>query len=768
MNVDTDDIPFVPFKASKPARVTTAKKAAEAEREARAEALDFAVVSRRVFDEAGEGRYFFRIVDAGVVFELDRVRRERHELWGELGVTCDLPGAKGIGPEMSLVIADFNLSSLQARQTRAKLLAERSRAGVIDWYGLMEDFCQRVIKAERSGNPAVQLRDLPRPEAGRVLNVDGWKLPSEHPTILFGDGGTLKSMLALYAAGTLANQGLRVMYVDWELEGSEHRDRLERLFGAEMPEIWYVRADRPLVSEVDRLRRSRVDHGIDYVVYDSIAFACDGPPESAEVASAYFRAVRKVGAGSLHIAHISRSETADQKPFGCYAADTEVLTLGGWKRHADVTLLDEVLAFDPKRHVYEWQRPTHLHQYDYNGEMVHISGASVDMLVTPNHRMVVKKPRSGGKFTGEWRFIEAGAFTGSTMRIPASAELDDAFSLDPSDAFIRFLGWWVAEGSLNDFGPVLTQVPGQLADRMKRAVFQLGYTAKVWVGKTDGRTNEQPCMQMRLRKATRLGRWLAREAGAGAHHKRLPRAVFGWSHSARELLLSSLMEGDGHWNSVSRGTYTTVSRQLADDVQQLALMTGWTARVRDERVRFCVLIGKRKALDIRVSRHVSRKPYGGKVFCLTLPAGAYVTRRNGHAGIAGNSSFWHNGARSTWFAQQAEQMPGQPVVVALLNRKSNLGALSPATAFGFRFTPDRTEVVLADVTTVSEVSAKLPLWQRMKGALTTSGPMTYPDLAAEVNAKLNTIIQTVNRSEGRLFVRMTGSDGVVRVGLAAR
>jgi hypothetical protein len=34
------------------------------------------------------------------------------------------------------------------------------------------------------------------------------------------------------------------------------------------------------------------------------------------VASRYFRAVRQIGGGSLHIAHVSKGENGDQKPFG--------------------------------------------------------------------------------------------------------------------------------------------------------------------------------------------------------------------------------------------------------------------------------------------------------------------------------------------------------------------------------------------------------------------------------------------------------------------
>jgi len=78
----------------------------------------------------------------------------------------------------------------------------------------------------------------------------------------------------------------------------------------------YRRCERPLVFEVDSLRRIVRNDDIQYAVFDSVAFACDGSPESAEVAGRYFRAVRQIGGGSLHVAHVNKGENADQKPFG--------------------------------------------------------------------------------------------------------------------------------------------------------------------------------------------------------------------------------------------------------------------------------------------------------------------------------------------------------------------------------------------------------------------------------------------------------------------
>lgn len=56
---------------------------------------------------------------------------------------------------------------------------------------------------------------------------------------------------------------------------------------------------------------------IDYAIFDSVAFACDGPPEAAEVAGRYFQSLRQLGPlGSLHVAHVSKAEGANKKPFG--------------------------------------------------------------------------------------------------------------------------------------------------------------------------------------------------------------------------------------------------------------------------------------------------------------------------------------------------------------------------------------------------------------------------------------------------------------------
>jgi hypothetical protein len=274
-----------------------------------------ASAATREFRQTDEDCYVLGLLELGVEFHANYLRRERYETFGELVVLCDLAGARNVCGNV-LSRGTFNFSSTEARWKRAKQLADMSKAPELDWPRLLEEVCVTVLAKQGDGEPAVLLRDLPRPSPDALLDVDGLRLLKQHPVILFGDGGAAKSYLALYLAGRLAERGLRVGVLDWELAGEDHRDRLERLFGPDMPAVWYRRCRHPLIVELDSLRRWVRRDGLDYLVYDSVAFAAHDKPEAAESAIRYFSATRQIGPGSLHVAHINRSESGEDKPFG--------------------------------------------------------------------------------------------------------------------------------------------------------------------------------------------------------------------------------------------------------------------------------------------------------------------------------------------------------------------------------------------------------------------------------------------------------------------
>ncbi len=265
--------------------------------------------------------YELAVKDLAVTFTVTRVRNRYEEVFGLLSVRAEFRGARTIGDGI-LSSADFNLSSLRARQERAKHLHERAHADEIDWLSLLEELCLRVLEHEDRGSPEIALSDIPVPdfEHGAEITAGGLPLLRRHPVIWFGDGAAGKSLLALYVAIDLAQSGYRVLYCDWEFSGEEHSARLRR-FAGPVPglkeELIYRRCDKSFVREAIQIRDIIAKRKITYLICDSIGFAAEGAPESAEAATGYFRALRECGSiGSLHLAHMNRSEQGDQKPFG--------------------------------------------------------------------------------------------------------------------------------------------------------------------------------------------------------------------------------------------------------------------------------------------------------------------------------------------------------------------------------------------------------------------------------------------------------------------
>jgi hypothetical protein len=386
------------------------------------------------------------------------------------------------------------------------------------------------------------------------------------------------------------------------------------------------------------------------------------------------------------IAHPTKMQKAEKGPYaglyppptpydisGCYSADTEVLTADGWKQHQDITLDDKVACFDVKQHELVYQMPTHQWEYDYDGPMIRFASPSFDALVTPNHRMVIaqtwrnRKPVKGTglgrpmRYEDGWQFVEAQALV-SDLAMPFASGLadtaEDVESVDGielRDDVLRFIGWWVAEGCTQMGGLSLCQAVGPVQREMKAALQRLGFFFKESV--THYKAHELPMWTARMykRQHQALTDWIVSQCRTGAANKQLPSRIWGLSLRQKDLLFQALLDGDGHrpFERPDTASFATTSPVLADQVQRLAIELGYPACLASEAGakphhlrRYAVHIGRRtrRQISLRMPRHKSLEQYAGKVYCLTVPTGAYVTRRNGKMLIAGNSAHWRNKA----------------------------------------------------------------------------------------------------------------------------
>lgn len=292
--------------------------------------------------------------------------------------------------------------------------------------------------------------------------------------------------------------------------------------------------------------------------------------------------------------------------------------------------------------VAEYQPVERKQERRHSGNLLHFAGRSVDQLVTEDHKLAVRL-RNSRSNTDNFKLLEArevfgkhnysfdrqveweGSCIGESVMIGDSTELN-------TDWFLRFLGCWLGDGS------AYVGADG-------------GYHVKLAVVTKRRKRNY-------FRKVLNaLGvKYTLQDRGFHFYSKDLCNYLRQFGHAKDKfvdqrwlslppdkltLLLEGLMQSDG---TLSTDTYTTASRRLADDVQEIIFKTGAAAIVREvverrfgeERTAFKVRIcGDSLSPKMPPMNH-HKVEYIGMVYDVTVPNHVFFCRRNGKASWTGN------------------------------------------------------------------------------------------------------------------------------------
>ena len=337
----------------------------------------------------------------------------------------------------------------------------------------------------------------------------------------------------------------------------------------------------------------------------------------------------------------------------CWDAETEVLTKAGWKPWPLASAADEFATVNLETDEIEYQAPTEMIARPYVGEMVRIKGHKLDALCTPNHRMVVYRRdhdepsiRLAGDLTIWDRIKLRAKWRGATRGpVPVESAYGRPAEIDPL-VWAEFLGWYVAEG----WSAQTIQMPGR------------GYQVAVAQQKPDGIEKIRALLDRTPWAWTyRSGsfhtscKWLWEQVNPlglqGVRH--VPQWVKDSSPDIIEAFIDGAIAGDG-WTQNKSRSYATISRRLADDMQELFFKIGRTASVRVGRAAGLMTMRGRTyetqeqywtqewtapyglLRDSENRPNFSRERYAGTVYCASVPNGTLVVRRNGKPMIAGN------------------------------------------------------------------------------------------------------------------------------------
>lgn len=363
----------------------------------------------------------------------------------------------------------------------------------------------------------------------------------------------------------------------------------------------------------------------------------------------------------------------------CVIPGTYALTQTGWKPIEEIREGELIATLSSDGSVVN-QGVTKKTDASYVGKMVRIfnSKGTVDQTLTPNHRVMLwdRQGRqyyitasefaalnaSGDSHLSHSSMRRAGRWCGvdiDPMTVPGTE-----ISVDPVD-YASFLGIWLAEGyadgtrgrEKHGHNVVICQKFGTERHGMIEALLQR--MAIPYELAFEGRQ-----FRMNLGHAF----WQYFHDIGNSHTKRIPIDVKHWSPRLLTVLLEWMLMGDGKNRKGYQKRfddfqpivkeYATVSRHLADDVQEVMVKLGYGGTVHthqpgDRLIEEDRMILGEDSSPIHIvyghaSRNISmdrrfikteRVDYDGRVYCVTVPNGNWLMRSpTGQVCWTGNSS----------------------------------------------------------------------------------------------------------------------------------
>ena len=325
----------------------------------------------------------------------------------------------------------------------------------------------------------------------------------------------------------------------------------------------------------------------------------------------------------------------------CFDEATEILTPEGWTRYTDLEKGGSVLTLDadgPNRPGnLKWDTIQQVHVYDDFDELVTVKAHGLDLAVTGGHALMQRK-RGGTKDVG-WVRRTADEQFGKETAIPL-AGLHDEEALPLSESQIRVLAWVLAEGHIAKGKYVRvaqSDYDGHL-ESLERDLVGAGIgftkTQRYHAGETEhGQHRNHDAYRYYLATADIdwMWKWITPDKG-------INRSLAGMSVSQMLAFLDTYTLADGCVNSGAVN-----SRQLAADdprhidfLQELAVRTGHRSTVNPRDGVATITINSRPEVRAQPGSW-SRRPYSGKVWCVSVGNGTLVVRRNGRTAITGNT-----------------------------------------------------------------------------------------------------------------------------------
>ncbi len=313
--------------------------------------------------------------------------------------------------------------------------------------------------------------------------------------------------------------------------------------------------------------------------------------------------------------------------FACVDALTEALTPYGWKKWNELKKGDLICAYDKELGVLKWERIEMIATYSIDTELIHIGKRDLDILVTPDHRTLVKKRN------GELKVIKAEDIAYSD-KIPVSAYWKEHTHIPSNWAYWELTGWFLSDGTIKKDGSIeIYQSKPKGVKRIKYLLHQNGIKYSVYQKKKKRGNFTEFVFYIPKDEALNLN-W---------NKKEIKNEWLNLDIGTLNSLFWGLVGGDGHIRKDDgRICFIQKDKEFIDKFQIIAIRLGFHCIVSQRKDgKYCVYMTKKKWIGIRGTngkgKNMKRIRYKGIVWCPKVSSTFWLARRNGKPFITGNT-----------------------------------------------------------------------------------------------------------------------------------
>lgn len=341
----------------------------------------------------------------------------------------------------------------------------------------------------------------------------------------------------------------------------------------------------------------------------------------------------------------------------------DVLTPDGWKDIRDMKVGNSVYTVNDNGFLVR-SYVAQVHKQRYEGDMVHVKSRGLNIECTPHHKIAKlcgTKDNMNKLFTlvpfkelpgqanllrvVKWEGTPIGSFAphkvkGRKRRVVQPESL-------PGMEYAELMGWMLSEGHACDVNKKfsIAQFKQEQRDKIENLLKRCNFWYNKYEYSFDVHAKDW---------------WNYFRRFGMCREKYVPNRIKNATVEELRVFFNAAVDGDGHWvNGHKSGHYYTLSKQLADDMCEIALKLGYVVSMRSRQrenrnglsyeVYFktikngcTVILTGHHIYDVdtntkRKSR-ISYKPFSGDVYCIGIQeTHNFIIRQNGTVWISGNS-----------------------------------------------------------------------------------------------------------------------------------